>query len=121
MCPVYSVNDVTGLYPWRLAPLRGAFMTTTIPVVSADSDHRLLSWQPFGLRRRGVHTNKRVVHTSERVVHITGRAVHTGLCAVHASIRGLHTTARAVHTSIRAVHTSIREVHVSGCGVQTST
>ena len=34
-----------------LAPLRGATqLRIPFPVVSADSDHRLLSWQPFGLR-----------------------------------------------------------------------
>jgi hypothetical protein len=35
-----------------LAPLRGATpINLAFPVVSADSDHRLLSWQPFGLLR----------------------------------------------------------------------
>ena len=34
----------------HLAPLRGAIRFLTVPVVSADSDHRLLSLQPFGLR-----------------------------------------------------------------------
>ena len=32
------------------APSRGAVMTKTFPVVSADSDHRLRSIEPFGLR-----------------------------------------------------------------------
>jgi len=33
-----------------LAPLRGATQINIVfPVVSADSDHRLLSLQPFGL------------------------------------------------------------------------
>ena len=34
-----------------LAPLRGATQFLAFPVVSADSDHRLLSLQPLGLLR----------------------------------------------------------------------
>ena len=47
--------DVTGQRKFTakdLAPLRGATnQSLAFPVVSADSDHRLLSLQPFGLLR----------------------------------------------------------------------
>jgi len=50
MCPVYSVNDVTGLPERSGTPPGCDLINFAFPVVSADSDHRLLSLQPFGLR-----------------------------------------------------------------------
>src|SRR6185436_15445723 len=55
-----------------LAPLRGATqLKIPFPVVSADSDHRLLSLQPFGLRsshfRGSLHANVFQLNRSSKV------------------------------------------------------
>jgi hypothetical protein len=58
---------------------------TTFPVVSADSDHRLLSWQPFGLR-------------SERC-----RYRHFSMCTRTTPARAAHAPARqlgAIHKTV---------------------
>jgi len=46
--PVVSADSDHRLL--SLHPYRGAIMTNDFPVVSADSDHRLLSCNPFGVR-----------------------------------------------------------------------
>ena len=60
MCPVYSVNDVTGLYRWA-GTLSGCdLVTLTLPVVFAKLRPPAPLSQPFGLVNKKEAGNARL-------------------------------------------------------------